>query len=356
MSFHAVIPAGGVGSRLWPLSTPEHPKFLIDLLGRGSTLLQDTVARLKRSTSNIYVMTGERYVDAVHVQCPDVHVYEEPYARGTMPAIALAAFAALEKDSEAIIGSFASDHFIERDDVFDAVVADAVACARHDYLVTIGIEASLPSTAYGYIEYGDEVKVEGVSKVYTVASFKEKPSAQVAQEYLNQGNYFWNAGIFIVKAKKLLDDLRNFDRATYEGVKSYFFAQSADEKKQASDAWKSMEETVIDITLAEPLASKDQLCVVPASMGWSDIGDYASLHDISSCSIHSSNGSVPKKVIDINSSNTLVYTQTKPVVLVGVNNLSVVETDEAFVVISHEHAQEVKKVAHHLPLEKENHA
>src|SRR5689334_18701339 len=203
--FWAVIPAGGAGTRLWPLSRATSPKFLHDLTGTGRSLLQATWDRLTPLTgSRVLVVTGEAHRSAVAAQLPGLpadQLLAEPSPRDSMAAIGWAAALLETRDPEAVLGSFAADHVIRDEDAFRECVAAAVAAAADDRVVTIGIEPTHPATGFGYIELGDRL---GDGPAHAVVQFVEKPDRERAQEYLATGRFRWNAGMFVVKARVLL--------------------------------------------------------------------------------------------------------------------------------------------------------
>ena len=217
---HVIIPAGGAGTRLWPLSRRRRPKFLLDLAGTGRTLLQGTVDRLASAASSVTIVTGQAHRDGVLAQLPEFASSQErtlliePSGRDSMAAIGLAAYVVRERfGDDAIVGSFAADHLIARPELLRAAVATAIGAARDGYVVTIGLTPTEASTAYGYIAPGpalsgeDEAGVAGAAgRARRVAEFVEKPDADTAARYVSQG-YLWNAGMFIMSAGVLASHL-----------------------------------------------------------------------------------------------------------------------------------------------------
>lgn len=208
---HAIIPAGGAGTRLWPLSRRERPKFLLDLTGAGRTLLQGTVARLEPLAATTTIVTGAAHVEAVAAQLPGVpaeSILAEPSPRDSMAAIGLAAAVIARRHGpDAVVGSFAADQVIADEAAFAGAVRQAAALAEDGWVVTIGIEATHPSTAFGYIHAGEPTSVPGAPEGRVVLGFTEKPDAATAAAYLATGEYRWNAGMFVVRAGVLLDHL-----------------------------------------------------------------------------------------------------------------------------------------------------
>lgn len=335
MSFHAIVPAGGAGSRLWPLSRKNAPKFLADLTGAGRSLLQQTVDRLEELTPQISVVTGAAHARAVAAQVPQASVIVEPSARGTMGAIGLAAAIIAERDPEAVVGSFAADHLIRDDEAFRDAVRAAVETAGHGYLVTIGIAPEAPSTAYGYIETGGRL---GVARAVT--AFVEKPDEQTAAEYLATGRYLWNAGMFVAKAGVLMDALARFRPELAEPLRALAATWEAGREDGVAEYWEPLESAVIDTAVAEPLAEEGGVAVVPVEMGWSDVGDYASLADV----VESNEQVAPRgsEQTVLAPPDALVYTGHKPVVIVGIPEAVVVDMDDVLFVTTRASSQDVK--------------
>jgi len=222
--FRAVIPAGGAGTRLWPVSRAASPKFLHDLTGSGRSLLQATADRLVplAGEDGILVVTGARHVDAVRAQLPGVgaqDVLAEPSPRDSMAAIGLAAAVLAERHGDVVLGSFAADQVITGRAEFERAVREAVEAARAGYVTTVGIAASRPSVAFGYVQGGEPLEVAGAPSAVHVRGFTEKPDATTARTYLASGDYRWNAGIFVVSAGVLLDHLAEQRPALHEGLR-----------------------------------------------------------------------------------------------------------------------------------------
>ncbi len=354
MSFHVIIPAGGAGSRLWPLSRKNAPKFLADLTGQGRSLLVQTVDRLAPLADTTTIVCGSSHEAPVRKQVPTAHLLIEPSPRGTMSAIGLAAALARREDDEAVIGSFAADHLVTDEAAFGMAVKRAIEAAKEGYVVTIGIEPDSPSPAYGYIHSGKELH-EGT---YAVKSFVEKPDEVTAASYLAAGSYFWNAGMFVAKASVLLEALARFSpeisapletlalawpRKEAGGEEAY--ARAGMNSVELTGMWEAIPEAVIDRAIAEPLAAKGGVAVVPAQMGWSDVGDYESLAgviDPPARAAQVSPGGELQPTLRIDSPNSLIYTYSKPVVVVGIEGAVVVETDDVILLTCQEAAQSVK--------------
>lgn len=333
-TIHAIIPAGGSGTRLWPLSRRNRPKFLLDLTGSGCSMLQETVTRLTPVSRSITVVTGARHRDAVAAQLHDeCTILAEPAPRNSMAAIGWAAYSILRRfGQDAIVGSFAADHAIAHPDQLHQAIGRAVQAARSGYLTTIGIAPTSPSTAYGYIHPGPALG--GASGAYTVSEFVEKPNESTARRYVTDG-YLWNAGIFIVQAGTLRDALAHENPQMDRALNAIVDPDT--DPNEREELWESIESIAIDYALAEPLAARGRVAVVPSQdLGWTDVGDYPSLNTF---------GQSERSVVRVDAPGTSVHSSTDQMIaLVGVDNMTVVVQDDAILVVSNDRAQDVSHV------------
>jgi mannose-1-phosphate guanylyltransferase len=356
--FYAIIPAGGVGTRLWPLSRKDRPKFLYDLLASGRTMIQSTFDRLARvcGAEHVVVSTGEAHVGAVKEQLPELaddSIFSEPVARDSTAAIALAtAVLARRHGSQIVVGSFAADHVIRDDDAFAECVRQAAAAARKGYVTTIGIAASRPSTAFGYIHQGHSLAAEvpDAPSARIVQSFVEKPDSATAQAYLQTGEYRWNAGMFVMRADVLLSSLERYQPDMFRAIMA--IARVWDEDEQSRNAavreyWYGLEKIAFDYAIAEPLSAAGGVAVVPGGFGWDDIGDFNSLAAL----LPSSNRQNIKvlgdqdDVVFLDSAGDIVAAQAgRTVALLGVDDMVVIDTPDALLVAPRARSQEVKKM------------
>lgn len=338
--FWVVVPAGGAGTRLWPLSRSGAPKFLHDLTGSGRTLLEQTHDRLAPIAGDrVLVVTGEPHRDAVRRQLaalPAEAVLVEPSARDSMAAIGLAA-AVLERRGAEVMGSFAADHVIDDSARFQATVAAAVAAARDDWLVTIGIVPTHPSAAFGYLRQGAELP--GHPGARRVAAFVEKPSVTVAEGYLAAGEYRWNAGMFVVRPTVLLDLLAEQDPGFAATLRTI-----AAEPERLPELWERLPRIAIDHAVAEPAAAAGRVATVPGDFGWDDVGDFDSLAtllgDESRLSVLGRDGEVET----VDASGLVVPGADRLVAVIGLDDVVVVDTPDALLVTSRARAQEVKAI------------
>jgi mannose-1-phosphate guanylyltransferase len=273
--FYVVIPAGGAGTRLWPLSREGHPKFLLDVTLQGRSLIQATWDRLLPLTSaaRTTVVAGPAHITSIREQLPELlpnNLLCEPGPKDSMAAIGLAAAVLAKRDPDAIIGSFAADHMISGDDAFLSAVAEAVEVAKKDYLVTIGIAPSHPSTGFGYIRLGEKLTIKEAPNARLVSSFKEKPDARTAASYIATGIYRWNAGMFVTKATFLLKLLKEYKPDLHEGLMKIAEVWDEGEAVRESvlaEVWRTLEKIPIDNAVAEPAAAEGRVAVVPATFG-----------------------------------------------------------------------------------------
>ena len=347
--FHAIIPAGGVGSRLWPLSRADHPKFLHDLAGNGHTLLRNTWDRLLPLTGaeNIVVATGVAHAPAVKSQLPDLdpgHLVQEPSPKESSAAIGLAAAIIELRDPDAVIGSFAADHVITDDEVFHGAVVEAYQAALADWVVTIGIRPSEPSSAFGYIQLGAEEAIEGAPSAHLVDSFVEKPDYEVARKYVSSGDYLWNAGMFIAKASVLLGRMQAEKPELVAALREMAAAWDTDSRNEVVERiWPQLEKIAIDYAVAEPVARAGGMVVIPGDFGWDDVGDFAALARMHAkgpgdLAILGDNTAV----LSERSSGIVVSQSSRLVSIVGLNDVVVVDTDDALLVTTKENAQRVR--------------
>ena len=349
--FWAVIPAGGAGTRLWPLSRRRSPKFLHDLTGTGRTLLEGTWDRLAPLTGGrVVVVTGLLHAEAVRAQLPDLggeDLVAEPSPRDSMPAIGLAAAIIERRDPDAVIGSFAADHVIRHEGEFREAVREAVAVARTGRIVTIGITPTFPSTAFGYIRQGASLSVDGAPQARAVAEFVEKPDESTARGYLAEGGFWWNAGMFVARASVLLDTLDRYHHDLATGLR----AIAADPSRLDAD-WAGLEKIAIDHAIAEPAAADGLVAVVPASFSWDDVGDFASLGALVGAGSTPADGVTvigdPADVVSVDASGVVAARGGRMVAVVGLDDVVVIDTPDALLVVARDRAQDVKAVVDRL--------
>jgi mannose-1-phosphate guanylyltransferase/mannose-6-phosphate isomerase len=355
----AVIMAGGSGTRFWPLSREKMPKQLLKI-GAEDTLIQETVKRvlplIKRE--DIFVVTNHGLSDAINMQLSskfgetwDMNFILEPEARNTAPALGLAALHLNRIDPDGIMVVFSADHSIRKADEFLNLLRKAEHAAVDDYLVTLGIKPDRPETGYGYIKAGDQCYGSGEkgqgsdhAGVCKVEAFVEKPNIETAREYLRQGKYFWNSGIFIWKTRALLREIEKYAPSLHKGLMEIQKNIGSDKETEViRQVFKSLESISIDYAVME---KTDKAAVIPADIGWSDVGSWTALDDVSDRD--TSGNVIAGNVIDIDSHDSIIYAEKRLVATIGLRDLVVVDTPDATLVCSKERAQDVKKVVEEL--------
>lgn len=335
---HVVIMAGGVGSRFWPLSTPEYPKQFIDILGCGRTLIQLTVDRFKGvcPMSNFWVVTNAKYVEIVRQQLPDIpaeHILAEPAARNTAPCIAWACWSIKREDPKSNVVVSPADAVVMNSEEFRRVINNALAFTdSHNTIVTIGIKPSRPETGYGYVEAADSVSGE----IYKVNAFKEKPDLDTAEKYLKAGNFLWNAGIFVWNINTITDSIIKYKCNIAEDMDK--IASTGD----VTTIFPECEKISIDFAVMEPAAADGMVYTHPADFGWSDLGNWASLHE-KLRKDENNNGAVGV-VKMYECSNCVVHAEdVKKMVLQGLNGYIVSEKNGQILVCKRSEEQRIRE-------------
>ncbi|KAG8934474.1 hypothetical protein FRC01_002542 [Tulasnella sp. 417] len=351
--FWAVVPAGGAGTRLWPLSRKGYPKFFLDLTQSGRSLIQGTWDRLLplSTPDRLMVVTGVDHSQGVKDQLPDLlagNLLSEPSPKESAAAIGLAAAVLARRDPEAILGSFAADHMISGNEAFLSAVTEAAVTAKKNLLVTIGIAPSHPATGFGYIRLGDRLGIEGAPNACRVLQFKEKPDSRTASAYLSSGNYRWNAGMFVVRAKFLMELFHQNCPELAEGLEKIAEVwEDENAREQAlADIWPTLPKIAIDHAVAEPAAGEGKVAVIPATFGWDDVGDFSSLADILPTEIGHARvlGDQAMVITDQVAGGIIVPGSGRLVACLGVDDLVIVDTPDALLVTTRARAQEVKKI------------
>lgn len=349
---YAVIMAGGTGTRLWPMSRSAKPKQFQKLVS-DKTLIQETYNRVKKAVpeSNILVSTNVSYEEEIKKQLPELpaeNFIVEPAKRNTAPALAYVAAEIYRRDKDAIIATLASDHVVQNTDVFANSLKIAFQTAEKypGSLVLIGINPTRPDTGLGYIKMGSaKGEVEG-ERIFAVDKFLEKPDLKTAEKYLQSWEYLWNAAYYFFSAKQLLGWFEKYVPKTYKAIVEIdaLKAKGGNGATQAKikQDFQKIEDEQFEFAVMEKLDPKNIL-VIPADLGWSDIGNWGTLHDVLSENYSSSNISRGYH-IDIDSENCLVYGGEKMIATVGLENVVVIDTPDAILIADKSKSQDVKKL------------
>lgn len=338
--------AGGIGSRFWPMSRTAHPKQFMDILGTGQTLLQQTYNRFLRlcPKENIYIVTNDSYVDLVKEQIigiEDASILSEPMRKNTAPCVAYACYKIAQLNPDAITVIAPSDHLITKEDTFvKAIKSCFKKAASEDCLVTLGIRPSRPDTGYGYIQFIEPEIKETDSRIKKVKTFTEKPDLEMAQFFLQSGDFLWNSGIFIWSVKSVIKafEKHSAEMATLfkEGNAVYNTAKEAD---FIANVYSRCKNISIDYAIME---KAENVYVRASVIGWSDLGTWGSLYDHIPCD-EDKNAIVGKNVVSYNSKNCIVNVpKDKLVILQGLDGYIVVESDGILLICKKEDEQQIK--------------
>ncbi len=347
-----VIMAGGSGTRFWPLSREKMPKQLLKI-GGADTLIQQTVDRVLPiiEQKHIFFVTNPGLAPEIRAQMTgrfagdwDRNFILEPSARNTAPALGLAALHLERIDPEGIMLVLAADHVIRDTAAFRTCVTSAEAAARHDYLVTIGIRPDRPETGYGYINAGGRCPEAGLEQVQLVHQFVEKPDLDTAREYLRAGSYYWNSGMFVWKVRTFLRETERHLPDLSEGLRRIRESVGRpDLADTVASVFTSLESVSVDYGIME---RTDRAAVVPAEIGWSDVGSWTALEEVAEKD--GAGNIVTGNVIDIGSRDSVLYADRRLVATIGLQDTIVVDTPDATLVCAKERAQDVKKVVDEL--------
>lgn len=342
---YGIILAGGSGSRLWPLSRELYPKQLLNL-NSDKSLLQLTYERLKNCTSEIISVTNTKHSSNIRMQLSEISnspvVLSEPVAKNTAPAIVLAAKYIMQKtNSDPVIIAVPSDHLIEDKEKFISTVKKGEKLAQKGYIVTFGIEPSYPETGYGYINTSEKIE-DG----YKVKAFVEKPDIETAKEYLEAKTYFWNSGIFMFKASTLFEETFKHAPDIAKVSEEIDFSETDEIPFINFDKMPSIS---IDYAIME---KSDKIALVKLESDWNDLGSWQSIYDVSK---KDENGNVfIGHVLDKSSKNSFVYSSSKLVATIGLEDTVIVETEDAILACKKDRTQDVKQVYETLKQQNDN--
>ncbi|MFD2823141.1 mannose-1-phosphate guanylyltransferase [Lacinutrix iliipiscaria] len=343
-NYYAILMAGGVGSRFWPVSTQDFPKQFHDMLGTGDTLIQKTFNRLAKliPQENIFILTNERYNDLVFEQLPQVtkrQVVLEPAMRNTAPCILYAALKIQKENKDAVMIVAPSDHWIEDESTFTQNVQQAFDfCEENDALMTLGIKPTFPNTGYGYIEYDKTAN----KSIKAVNQFREKPDYETAKEFIAQGNFLWNAGIFMWSVNAVVRAFQNNQPDLFALFKQGYDVYNTDlEDDFILENYAKAENISVDYAIME---KSTNVFVLPAEFDWNDLGTWGSLYDKLDKD-DNNNAVVNARTLTEDASGNMIRTKNEKIVVVdGLNDYIIVDKDEVLLIFPKTKEQDIKKV------------
>lgn len=346
MNTYAVIMAGGGGTRFWPSSRQKTPKQLLNLTG-NDYMINETIQRILPviPADHIFIVTNQTQVESMRKITAGYiqphHILSEPAARNTAACIGYAAFEITKKYGEGIMCVFPADHYIKDKTAFAAIIKESVnTAANHDKLVTIGIPPTFPSTGYGYIKFSNESK----SNMKEVQEFKEKPDLETAAKYIRNGNYLWNSGMFIWKTSTILNAFERYLPKIYSCLTEIAAAMNTEnEQKKISEIYPSIPSISIDYGIME---RSGDVVVLPGDFGWNDVGSWETMDALHE-SDQQGNVCIGDSLV-IDTANCVTYSRKRLIAAVGVENLIIVESDDAILVCDKDRAQDVKLVVDQL--------
>lgn len=349
MKTYAVIMAGGVGERFWPMSRKKTPKQLLNLSG-NDYMINETIARLEYITErdNMFIVTNDTQLEGMKEVTKGLidpsHIISEPAGRGTAACIGLAAMEILKKYEDGVMIVTPSDAYIKDAPAYARALTTAIKAAEtDDKLVTIGVTPTFAATGYGYIEYD---KNEAAA-AKTVSNFREKPDEATAMEYYKSGNYAWNSGVFVWKASLIMDKFAEYAKDIYEELVKIGDCMNTPKETTTTNAiYPNIRKTSVDYAVMEPSSGKGDVLVVPAEFGWNDIGSWDMM-----CVLHEEDEAGNILIGDAyaaQTTNSTIYSTSRYVGVVGVDNIVVVETKDSVMVCRKDKAQDVKLITENL--------
>lgn len=344
---HLVIMAGGIGSRFWPMSTPDYPKQFVDVLGCGRSLIQLTVDRFKGVCpfENVWVVTSAHYFDIVREQLPEIpvgNILLEPCRRNTAPCIAYVSWRIKKNNPKANIVVSPSDHIVMNVEEFQRVVNSSLEyVSESDAIVTLGMKPTRPETGYGYIQANLKTSAARNKEIFPVDSFKEKPDYQTAQEYISKDFYFWNSGIFFWNVSTIVNAFRVYEPVIASVFEGIFDVLGTDKEQDAiNEAFPTCPNISVDYAILE---KADEIFVFPSSFGWSDLGTWGSLKENSSRD-ENGNALIGNRIDLYETFNCMIHTtQEKRVVIQGLEGYIVAEKDGTLLICKMSEEQRIKQ-------------
>ena len=352
MKTTAVIMAGGKGERFWPKSRNSLPKQFLCLTGDDQTMIQLTAKRLLPIVAyeDMFIVTNKDYIGLVKEQLPEIpveNILAEPMGRNTAPCIGFAAAVISRKYKDAVMMVLPSDHLIKFEEMYLDTMSLAAAVAKEDgTLVTIGITPNYPETGYGYINFGKDEKHAEHRGVYAVKRFVEKPDTETAKEYLNSGQYLWNSGMFIWKLSTIMQKFQELMPDTYDGILKIAEAFGKSDYEQALESiFSEFKSISIDYGIME---HAENIYTIPGNFGWDDVGSWLALERVNKT--NDSGNMVQGDVITIGTKDSIIVADKKLIAAVGLEDVVIIDTDDAILICAKDATQDVKKVIENLKI------
>ncbi|MCP4221320.1 MAG: mannose-1-phosphate guanylyltransferase [bacterium] len=340
-----LILAGGQGTRFWPWSTEHKPKQFLDIVG-DTPLITQTYERLKKimPAEHIFVVADNKYLALVKEAIPgfkDANFVDEPCPKNTAPGLILANIALAQLDDDANVAVVPADHYIPDSDVFAAQIRDALDYADNKFIITSGIRPNMPHTGYGYIQFdGNDPVPGGDTRFHALTEFKEKPPLETAQKYLDDGNYYWNSGMFFYNLKHMKDFFKQYSPYYYE---QYLLLEEAyADREKLVETFKAMKPESIDYALMEKVK---EVKMFKARFTWNDVGAWTSVFELSEKD-EDGNAAERKNNVFLDSKNSLIFsTDEKPIAVIGLENIAVINTENGILISTMDDLQKVKQAS-----------
>lgn len=347
-----VIMAGGKGERFWPKSRVNLPKQFLNLTDDGKSMIQHTYERVKElvKNENIYVVTNENYKNLVEEHLPMIleeNILLEPISKNTAPCIGLASIHIKKKNPNSVMVVLPADHLVKFNEIFIETIKTAIEIVeKGENLATIGITPNYPETGYGYINFKKNENQNSLKNVYEVVKFVEKPSLEKAKEYLSSGKYLWNSGMFVWGVETILNKFKMYLPKIYEGLEKIYETIGTDKYESTlENIFSSFESESIDYGIME---RSENIYVIPGNFGWDDVGSWLSIERIRKSD--QLGNIVDGNVICIDTKNSIIQAKEKLIATVGVDNLIVVDTEDAILICDKNSSQKVKEVLNNLKI------
>lgn len=347
-TLNVLILAGGFGTRLWPSSREHTPKHLLPLAGENS-LLRETYLRIAPmiAPENVYVATAASHADLVRAQLPELphdNIVVEPMGKGTAPCIGLAALRMKRRDPDGIMASLHADHVILDPAGFRKALRAAAQLAEKGYIATLGITPRWAETGFGYIEAGEAVQGAGAAEAHHALRFTEKPNGQTAQEFIASGRFYWNAGIFVWRVARILDEIRSLLPGLHAALSEIDRAiGTPDEQAVLERVWPTIQSVTIDVGIME---KAQRVAVIPVSVGWNDVGSWKSVADVMQGD--ADGNTVVGEHLGLDTSGTLVLGRDRLIATIGLKDMVIVDTGDVVLVCPKERAQDVRTLVERL--------